>query len=96
MTTPDILLAGAITYAVMSVVTALIYGWDKLCAIRGWSRVPEVQLHLLALLCGWPGAWVAQRVFRHKSYKKSFLVVFFLTVALNCLALGAAVYALAE
>lgn len=94
MTTSDILTATAVAYAAMSVLTTGFYGWDKLCAKRGWRRVPEMRLHLLALFCGWPGAWVAQQVFRHKSSKKSFRSGFFLTVLLNCLALGAAGYAL--
>lgn len=94
MTTNEILTATAAVYAAMSLLTAITYGWDKLCAKRGWSRVPEMRLHLLAFLCGWPGALVAQQVFRHKSSKKSFRVVFFVTVALNLLA-GAAGYAFA-
>ena len=94
MHTTEILTATAAVYAAMSMLTALVYGWDKLCAKRGWARAPEMRLHLLALLCGWPGAWVAQEMFRHKSQKRSFRVVFFLSVALNCLALGAAICAL--
>jgi uncharacterized membrane protein YsdA (DUF1294 family) len=93
MNNTEILTATAIVYAAMSVLTAIAYGWDKLCAKRGWSRVPEMRLHLLSLFGGWPGALVAQQVFRHKSSKKSFRAVFFLTVVLNCLVLGAAVYA---
>jgi len=41
-----------------------------------------------ALLGGWPGALVAQNRLRHKSSKMSFLVVFWATVLLNCVALG--------
>ena len=78
----------------MSVLTAVAYGWDKLCAKRGWRRVPEMRLHLLALFCGWPGALFAQQVFRHKSQKKSFRVVFFAVVLLNALVVGATLYAL--
>ena len=43
----------------------------------------------MALLGGWPGAIFAQRVFRHKSSKPSFQSVFWITVVLNCVALGA-------
>ena len=69
--------------AVVSCITFLVYAIDKNAARkRGW-RVPEKLLHLLALLGGWPGALVSQRLLRHKCSKRPFLVVFWLTVALN-------------
>ena len=37
---------------------------------------------------GWPGALLAQRVFRHKTRKMSFLVVFYLATAVNLAVLG--------
>lgn len=70
-------------YAALSLLTMAVYGWDKLCAMRNWRRVPEARLHLLALLGGWPGAAVAQQLFRHKSEKQSFRVVYALTVVLH-------------
>ena len=42
---------------------------------------------LLALIGGWPGALVAQQVFRHKSRKVVFQFALWTTVALNCGAL---------
>ena len=46
---------------------------------------------LLALLGGWPGAWLAQRCFRHKTVKPAFRRIFWLTVVGNLgLILGAA------
>jgi uncharacterized membrane protein YsdA (DUF1294 family) len=44
--------------------------------------VPESTLHLVDLIGGWPGGFVAQRYFRHKTSKGSFQFVFFLTVAI--------------
>jgi uncharacterized membrane protein YsdA (DUF1294 family) len=41
----------------------------------------------MAVIGGWPGALVAQEVFRHKSRKLSFRRVLWTTVALNCGAL---------
>jgi hypothetical protein len=42
--------------------------------------VPEARLHLLELLGGWPGAFLAQRRLRHKCSKHSYQVVFWLIV----------------
>lgn len=83
----------ATTYAAMSAVAFLTYGWDKSCAKRGARRVPEATLHLIALFCGWPGAGFAQIVFRHKTVKTSFRILFFLTVLLNIAAVTGLVIA---
>ena len=40
----------------------------------------------LGLLCGWPGALLAQKGLRHKSSKQSFRSAFWITVLLNLLA----------
>ena len=66
----------------------IVYAADKSAARRHEWRTPERTLHLLALVGGWPGALVAQTVFRHKSRKTSFRIVFWTTVALNCGALA--------
>ncbi|MFD0727490.1 DUF1294 domain-containing protein [Lysobacter brunescens] len=81
-----ILVAGA--YAVMSIVAFVAYGMDKAAANAGRRRTPESTLHLLGLACGWPGALLAQRLFRHKSRKREFQVVFWVTVAINLVALA--------
>lgn len=75
-------------YALLSVVTFVVYAADKSAARRGARRVPESTLHLLSLLGGWPGALVAQQVLRHKTRKQSFRAVFFATVLVNCVALA--------
>lgn len=67
----------------MSVLALLVYGADKSAAQRGQRRTPENTLHLLGLLCGWPGALVAQALFRHKSSKAAFQSLFWVTVVLN-------------
>lgn len=63
--------------------TTLLYGLDKIAARNGWRRIPEITLHLLALLGGWPGAFLAQKVFRHKTGKRAFQRVFGVTVLVN-------------
>ena len=80
-----IVVAGA--YLLASVAAFAVYAADKSAARRGAWRTPEGTLHGLALIGGWPGALVAQRVLRHKSSKAAFQVVFWLTVVANCIAL---------
>ncbi|WP_234413688.1 DUF1294 domain-containing protein [Ideonella sp. A 288] len=70
-------------YLVASAITLAFYASDKAAARRGGWRVPEQTLHLLALAGGWPGALVAQQVFRHKTTKASFRAVFWGTVIVN-------------
>jgi uncharacterized membrane protein YsdA (DUF1294 family) len=71
----------------MSGITALVYAVDKKAAIAGTWRVPEKTLLTLGFACGWPGGLIAQQLFRHKSSKKSFLALFWISVALNVAAL---------
>jgi len=61
----------------------LLYGWDKNAAEGGHWRTRESSLNALALVGGWPGGWIAQQAFRHKSRKVSFQVEFWIAVALN-------------
>jgi uncharacterized membrane protein YsdA (DUF1294 family) len=67
----------------MSVITFCAYGLDKFKAQKRLWRIPENTLHIPELCCGWPGALLAQRLLRHKSYKKSFRIVFWAMVVLN-------------
>ncbi|MEX0331214.1 MAG: DUF1294 domain-containing protein [Puniceicoccaceae bacterium] len=65
---------------VVNGVTFLTYRRDKLRAGTGEWRVPERRLHLLELLGGWPAAWLAREVLRHKSAKLSFRIVSWMIV----------------
>ena len=65
-----------LVYLVMSVVTIVVYAMDKHKAANGKWRIPEATLHLFELLCGWPGAMIAQVLIRHKNAKLSFQLVF--------------------
>ncbi|MDM8524146.1 DUF1294 domain-containing protein [Desulfococcaceae bacterium HSG8] len=71
-------------YMIVSLITFIIYAADKSAAEKGAWRTPESTLHLLSLVGGWPGALIAQQKLRHKSQKKSFRSVFWVTVLLNC------------
>lgn len=70
-------------YPLFSAVTWLVYRKDKQAAGSGRWRTPESTLQLLALLGGWPGAWLAHKHLRHKSSKSSFQLTFRVMVALN-------------
>ena len=80
---PDLWTTTALVYLVMSALTFLLYGLDKFQASRRGGRVPERTLHLFELLGGWPGALLGMAVFRHKTQKRSFRLVFFAVVALH-------------
>ena len=47
--------------------TFLIYGYDKLRAVRGGVRVPESALLTLAVIGGAAGGWAGMLVWRHKT-----------------------------
>lgn len=72
-----------LVYLVASLITFMVYALDKSAAKRGARRTPESTLHLLSLVGGWPGAVLAQGLFRHKTLKRSFRFVFWITVAVN-------------
>jgi len=71
----------------ISAVTFVLYGYDKMASVNRWSRIPEGALHLLAIFGGTPGAYMGQRFFRHKTRKESFQAIFWLTVFVQSVAL---------
>lgn len=72
----------------LSIFTFAVYAMDKSAARKGMWRTQEDTLHLFALFGGWPGALIAQKLLRHKSKKLSFQLIFWMTVIVNCAALG--------
>jgi len=66
-----------------SFIAFIAYADDKVRANRKAWRIPEANLHLIALCGGWPGALAAQHLLRHKNRKHAFQVVFWATVVLN-------------
>jgi len=84
-----ILLAVLGWYAVMSVVSLVMYWRDKRAASRGAWRISEGTLLTADLLGGWPGGWIGRRVFRHKTKKVSYRLRFYGVVALHACAWGA-------
>jgi len=66
--------------AAVTVITFLTYGYDKLIAGTGTTRVPEKVLLTLAFVGGTLGAITGMRLFHHKTSKESFLEQFWLIV----------------
>ena len=64
-------------------ITFLTYGYDKLIAGSGATRVPERVLLTLAFAGGTAGALLGMRLFYHKTSKESFLERFWLVVAVQ-------------
>lgn len=69
--------------AALSLITFVVYYLDKKAAMRGAQRTPENTLHILSILGGWPGAFLVQWIFRHKSSKAGFQLMFWMTVIAN-------------
>lgn len=71
--------------SIVNIITYWVYMQDKQAAQRQARRVPENTLHLLAVLGGWPAAYLAQEKLRHKTQKQPFRKIYFCTIALNVL-----------
>lgn len=66
------MLWAAVYLATVNLLTIATFAGDKRRAERGGRRTPESDLLFLAFMGGTPGAWLAMRLFRHKSSKRSF------------------------
>ncbi|WP_170266842.1 DUF1294 domain-containing protein [Brevifollis gellanilyticus] len=67
----------------ISLVTYNVYASDKRRAQAEARRIPEIYLHALEMIGGWPGAWMAQRRLRHKSSKLSYQIKFWLIIIIH-------------
>ena len=67
-------MANALLYylIVINVVTFLVYGIDKVKAKRGYWRISEVTLLMLAVIGGSIGALLGMKVWHHKTMHKKF------------------------
>lgn len=67
----------------LSLITFILYGYDKAQACSfGW-RVRERTLHMLEFLGGWPGALIGQHFFQHKTTKLSYQITFWFIVVVH-------------
>jgi uncharacterized membrane protein YsdA (DUF1294 family) len=76
-----------ICYLFASLICFCLYVFDKSAAIGGRRRISELSLLTSGMLCGWPGAILAQQLMRHKTKKPMFRIAFWVTVIANILAL---------
>lgn len=58
----------------MNVFTFFLYGYDKRCAKKNKWRISEKTLIFCAAFMGSVGAFLAMKVFRHKTQHKKFVV----------------------
>jgi uncharacterized membrane protein YsdA (DUF1294 family) len=80
--------------AAINLVAFTYYGLDKRQAQRQGPRVPEVVLHGLAFAGGTLGAYLGMMVFRHKTVKTSFRLMFWLIAVLQTALVVAVLYRL--
>lgn len=74
----------SLTYlVVVSGLSYRAYRDDKKRAQHGLQRRTESSLHFVDFMGGWPGGYLAQRQFRHKTAKASFRRVFWGTILLH-------------
>src|ERR1700686_3069697 len=66
-------------------VTFTYYILDKFFARMGIFSIPEIVLHTLAAIGGSPAALLAMWIFRHKTIKASFRVLFWCIVIIQIL-----------
>src|SRR5207237_4609380 len=69
----------------VNAVTFAYYGFDKKRARGDGRRVPELVLHGLSVAGGSPSAYLAMRVFRHKTIKGKFRILFWCIVVVQTL-----------
>ena len=61
-------------WLVINLIVFVLYAVDKRRAVRGAWRIPERTLLTGTWLLGGVGAWLAMRIFRHKTKHRAFQV----------------------
>ena len=56
----------------INIVTLIVYGIDKVKAMKGKWRISEATLLLLASIGGSVGAWLGMKTWHHKTMHKKF------------------------
>lgn len=68
---------------IINVISFILMGWDKYCAIKNNWRISEKNLIGIALLGGGPGSLLGMITFRHKTKKKKFQILIPLSIIIN-------------
>lgn len=63
-----------IYFVLINVVSSAVCMYDKLAAIKGYSRTPEKTLFLLSAIGGSPFMYLTMRLIRHKTLHKRFMI----------------------
>ena len=80
---PSMIVALAIGITVLSVIAASLYVIDKRRSRDHEERISERTLLFWSLIGGWPGAWLAGRILRHKTQKVSYRIKFTLCLLVH-------------
>ena len=70
-------------FPLLCITSFAFYGTDKWLAKKEKRRIPEATLHMIDAFGGWPGGFLGQRVFRHKTQKVSFRILFWASAAFH-------------
>lgn len=65
---------------IINIIAFWIYYYDKKTAERGGYRIPEKVLFILALVGATPASFLGQKIFRHKTKKATFQIIFWFIV----------------
>ncbi len=64
----------------INIATFIIFGFDKAASSGALMRVPERVIYIAALCGATPAVLIGQKVFRHKTVKTSFQLIFWIIV----------------
>ena len=71
------------TLLIWNAVVCVLYGTDKLCAVKGWQRIKESVLIGLSFVMGGAGALLGMVLFNHKTKKLKFKILVPLAFIVN-------------
>ena len=91
-TIPWTVLAYALVTVLTSLVASILYAVDKRRSMKDRPRISERTLHAWSLVGGWPGAYLAQQKFRHKTAKTRFRMTYWLIVLVHVSLIALIVY----
>jgi uncharacterized membrane protein YsdA (DUF1294 family) len=67
----------------INLITFCLFVHDKQQAIHHGWRISEKGLYATAVLGGWLGGWMAMTIFRHKTQKMIFMIIYGACNAVN-------------